>query len=82
MQIAWTENKERILTVWKLIQEVLSLCNLEIPWLIEQEHEFADLKEKCDIEPFSSLQSIIQKLNVCILSSFFIYLEVYLCIST
>lgn len=64
MQVGCVETKDRILTVWKLIQEVLSLCRLEEPWLLEQEKHLAILQVECESVSPPSVYSLIEEANV------------------
>lgn len=74
MQVGCVETKDRILTVWKLIQEVLSLCRSEEPWLLVQEKNLATLQVECESVSHPSVYSLIEETNV----SFIIKLIVFL----
>lgn len=56
--------KDRIFVVWKMIQEVLSLCRSEDPWLTEQHDLLTKIQSQCDKVPFSEINSLATKLNV------------------
>lgn len=56
--------KENILTLWKLIQEVLSLCNTNKPWLIEEEEKLKSIEKRYKTTPVSFLQPLLSEADV------------------
>lgn len=56
--------KENIRTVWKLIQEVLTLCNTNKPWLDEQEEKLQAIEKRYKTTPLSLLQPLLSEADV------------------
>lgn len=68
--------KESILAVWKLIQEILSLCNTNKPWLAEQEEKLKAIEKRYKTTPLSLLQPLRSETEVSDLLEQFLQLFV------